>query len=123
MRDPRAEAATSAACTRRRLPLTRRLRRVGAVNVNGSAVTPAIENGYAEITRTWTKGDRIEFELPMAPQRVRASDKIEATRGKVALRCGPLVYNIEQVDQDITKTRGRARRRSRPSGGRICSAA
>ena len=31
-----------------------------------------------------------------------ASEKIAATSGKVALRYGPLVYNIEQVDQDIT---------------------
>jgi hypothetical protein len=36
-------------------------------------------------------------------QRVRASEEIAADRGRVALRFGPLVYNIEQVDQDITK--------------------
>ena len=34
------------------------------------------------------------------------ADRIEADRGKVALRYGPLVYNIEQVDQDITKALG-----------------
>ena len=33
----------------------------------------------------------------------RGSEKIEATRGRVALQYGPLVYNIEKVDQDITK--------------------
>ena len=38
----------------------------------------------------------------MAVQRVYASDRIEANRGRVALRYGPLVYNIERVDQDIT---------------------
>ena len=37
----------------------------------------------------------------MRLQRVRASDQIAATRGKVALRYGPLIYNIEQIDQDI----------------------
>ena len=71
--------------------------------VNGRPMTPKIVNGYADITRTWTKGDRIQFEVPMAPQAIRASDKIEALRDKVALRIGPLVYNIEKVDQDITK--------------------
>ena len=55
------------------------------------------------ITRTWNKGDKIDLDLPMKIQRVKASDKITANRGKVALRYGPLVYNIERVDQDITK--------------------
>ncbi len=39
----------------------------------------------------------------MKVQRVRASEKIEATRNKVALRYGPLIYNIEQVDESIDK--------------------
>ena len=30
--------------------------------VNGAAVKPAIENGYAAITRTWKTGDTIEFD-------------------------------------------------------------
>jgi len=77
---------------------------VGAMTVNGQRVTPKIVDGYAEIARTWKKGDTVAFELPLAAQFVRGSDKIEATRGKVALRRGPLVYNFEQVDQDITQT-------------------
>ncbi len=75
-----------------------------SLSINGQRVTPKIVNGYAEVTRTWAAGDRIQFEVPMAPQRIHGSDKIEATRGKVALRFGPLVYNIEKVDQDIAKT-------------------
>ena len=77
---------------------------IAAIAVNGSAVKASIERGYAVITRAWKAGDRIDFELPLKPQRMHASDKIEATRGKVALRYGPLIYNIEQVDQDITKS-------------------
>jgi DUF1680 family protein len=77
---------------------------LNAFAVNGQRVTPKIVNGYAEITRAWVKGDRISFEVPMAVQRVHASDKIEATKGKVALRYGPMVYNIEKVDQEITKS-------------------
>jgi DUF1680 family protein len=75
---------------------------LGQVTVNGSAVKPVMASGYASIARAWKKGDRIELTLPMPAQRVRASDKIAATKGKVALRFGPLLYNIEQVDQDIT---------------------
>jgi len=72
-----------------------------SIAVNGARVTPRIENGYVTIARTWKAGDRIEFELPMTVQRVYASDKIEANRGRVALRYGPLVYNLERVDQDL----------------------
>lgn len=71
-----------------------------SLSVNGTRVKPKIEKGYAVIERTWKKGDRIELELPMRIQRVRAIDRIEADRGKVALRYGPLVYNIEKVDVD-----------------------
>ncbi len=77
---------------------------MGAITVNGAVVKAVVENGYAVITRSWKAGDRIDFTVPMKIQRVRASDKIEAARGKVALRYGPLMYNIERVDQDITKT-------------------
>jgi DUF1680 family protein len=72
--------------------------------VNGSPVKQRIENGYAVIDRTWKAGDVIELELPMKVQRIRAIDKIEADQGKVALRYGPLIYNIEKVDVgDIVK--------------------
>lgn len=71
--------------------------------VNGSAVKPKIGKGYAVITRTWKSGDKIGAVFPMKVQRVRASDKIVADRGRVALRYGPLVYNIEAVDQDIAQ--------------------
>ncbi len=77
---------------------------IGTITVNGAPVKASIEKGYATVTRAWKKGDRIEFTLPMKVQRVRASGRIEAAKNKVALRYGPLVYNIEQVDQDITKS-------------------
>jgi len=66
--------------------------------VNGSRVDPKVESGYAIIDRTWKAGDTIELELPMKVQRIRAIDAVEADRGKVALRYGPLIYNIEKVD-------------------------
>jgi len=37
----------------------------------------------------------------MKVQRVKANDKIEATKGRVALRYGPLIYSAERVDQNI----------------------
>lgn len=69
--------------------------------VNGRTIKPRIAAGYATLTRTWKAGDRVEWEVPMPIQRIYASDKIAATRGRVALRYGPLVYNLESVDQDL----------------------
>lgn len=69
-----------------------------SIRVNGAPVQPVVRNGYVVIDRTWRAGDRIEFELPMKIQRVRAIEAIEADRGKVALQYGPLIYNIEKVD-------------------------
>jgi uncharacterized protein len=76
---------------------------ITSLYVNGRAVKPVINKGYAVITRTWNNTDRIDLVFPMEVQRIKASGKIEADRGKVALRYGPLIYNIERVDQDITK--------------------
>jgi DUF1680 family protein len=74
---------------------------LASLTVNGRAVKPVMIDGYASITRTWNAGDKIEFVLPMKIQRVRADAKIAANTDRVALRYGPLVYNIEKVDQDI----------------------
>lgn len=74
--------------------------------LNGKSVKPAMERGYAVITREWNAGDKIELEIPMKPQRITATDQIASTRGKVALRYGPLIYNVEKVDEDISKGLG-----------------
>ncbi|ESQ84058.1 Tat pathway signal protein [Asticcacaulis sp. AC466] len=76
-----------------------RISGVKVFKVNGQVITPKVEKGYAVVTRQWKAGDRIELELPMAPQRIHADPKIEADRGKVALGYGPLVYNVELADQ------------------------
>jgi uncharacterized protein len=82
---------------------------ITSLQVNGKALTPTIENGYAVIKRTWKKGDQINIVLPMEVQKVTADTQIEADRGKVALRYGPLIYNVETADQqDISKSIGSA---------------
>jgi uncharacterized protein len=75
--------------------------RVGGVKrfaVNGQEQTPIIRKGYAVVTREWKPGDRIDVELPMEPQRVIADSRIQADRNMVALRYGPLIYNVEKMD-------------------------
>ena len=67
--------------------------------VNGHDVKVKMEKGYAVITREWKAGDLIELELPMEPQRVTADSRIAADTGTVAIKYGPLVYNVETADQ------------------------
>lgn len=76
---------------------------ITSLAVNGQSLTPKIQNGYAVIDREWKAGDKIELELPMQPQRVKAIDAVKADRGRVALTYGPIVYNFESVDQDLNK--------------------
>jgi DUF1680 family protein len=74
---------------------------ISSIKVNGKLIQPPVEKGYAVINRTWQAGDRIHLVLPMTVQRVKGIDKIEATRGQVALRYGPLVYCAESIDQNL----------------------
>jgi DUF1680 family protein len=86
---------------------------VTSLHVNGATVKPKMESGYAVITRNWKAGDKIEVVLPLTVQRVYPDERITARNrggqvshpdeGKVALKYGPLIYNIEKADQDITK--------------------
>jgi len=79
--------------------------------VNGKAVAPSMEKGYAILRRTWKSGDTVELDLPMPVHRVLANDGVEADRGRVALERGPLVYCAEGIDNG-----GRARTLVLPAG-------
>ncbi len=74
---------------------------ITSLAVNGSSIDPPIDKGYAVISREWKAGDRIDLELPMMVQRVKADQRITADIDRAALRYGPLVYSVERVDQDI----------------------
>jgi DUF1680 family protein len=77
--------------------------------VNGQEQTPVIRKGYAGVTREWRAGDRIDLELPMEPQRVVADSRVQADQGMVALKYGPLIYNVETADNGkIDRKLGRA---------------
>jgi DUF1680 family protein len=70
------------------------------LRVNGTRVEPAMTNGYAVLSRTWSPGDTITLDLPMPVRRVVADDRVEDDRGKIALERGPLVYAAEGIDND-----------------------
>jgi DUF1680 family protein len=66
-----------------------------SLTVNGQPVSTQPTNGYLTLAREWKPGDVVELNLPMIPRRVVGNSKITATRGRVALERGPVVYCLE----------------------------
>lgn len=56
--------------------------------VNGKAAPAAQAGGFATITRTWRKGDRVELHFPMQPRVSRWY------HDSVAIERGPVVYSL-----------------------------
>lgn len=52
------------------------------------------------IERVFHVGEEITLELDMSAQFLSAPHRVDASRGAVALQRGPLVYALEQADQD-----------------------
>jgi len=78
-----------------------------SLKVNGKSVSTQAVNGYVAITRKWKAGDQVEIMIPMKVQTITADEHIVADRGKVAIKYGPLIYNVEEVDNhDINKQIG-----------------
>ena len=72
-----------------------------SLQVNGQAVErPAPGGTYAAVERDWQVGDVVELDLPMVPRLTAPNPRIDAIRGSLAIERGPLVYCLEQVDQD-----------------------
>lgn len=68
--------------------------------INGQTldVESHLADGYLEIRRQWTLGDTVELDLPMPVERIYAHPRVNMDIGRVALRRGPLIYCVEQVD-------------------------
>ena len=73
------------------------------VKVNGKATDVAanINKGYIKIEREWKAGDLIELILPMPVQRIYSHPDVKQDIGLIALKRGPIVYCLEQVDNDV----------------------
>jgi len=69
-----------------------------SLKVNGQPVRPAVEKGFASLSRTWRQGDRVSLDLPMPVKVNTCLDRVEANRGRVAFSRGPLVYCAEGID-------------------------
>ena len=69
------------------------------LTLNGQAVNfQPLENGYAKVSKVWTKGDVIELNLPMPVRRVVAHPAVQADAGRMAVERGPVVYCLEGAD-------------------------
>jgi len=69
------------------------------VLVNNEPVHQPIKaGGYLELQRLWKNGDEIQLVLPMPIERVSCHPRVMENQDRIALRRGPLIYCVEQVD-------------------------
>jgi len=50
------------------------------------------------LKREWRDGDTVKLSLPMSPEFIACHPFVESNAGRVAIRRGPIVYCLEQVD-------------------------
>jgi DUF1680 family protein len=68
-----------------------------SVNGTASSVKPNAL-GYISVDKEWKSGDVINLDLKMTAEFLKPHPRIDAARGCVALRKGPVIYAIEQAD-------------------------
>lgn len=74
--------------------------RIGSQNFDKEIAEARAGTGYIRLQRAWRRGERIEIDFDMPPRRVYAHPGVRMAAGKVALQRGPLVYCLEQVDNE-----------------------
>jgi len=60
------------------------------------------EKGYLVIEQKWQAEDIVELELGMEATFIASNPRIDATRSCLAIQRGPIVYCLEDRDQEIT---------------------
>ena len=68
------------------------------LTVNGNEESIKLKNGYAEISREWSKEDKVELVMPMKVHEVIADEKVQEDSNKIAFEYGPIVYCAEEID-------------------------
>ena len=72
-----------------------------AVNGQPLDVQALAERGYMRVHRRWQAGDVLSLTFDMPVERIYANPDVLADQGRVALKRGPIVYCIEQVDTPL----------------------
>lgn len=71
------------------------------VTVNGEAQQVDVApNSYIALSRKWKKGDKIVLDMEMKAKLIESNPLVEESRGEVAVKRGPLVYCLEEMDID-----------------------
>jgi DUF1680 family protein len=70
------------------------------MKVNGQEAHDRLQKGYAVVERVWKAGDIVEVEFAMPPFLVEADPRVDSVRGCAAIQRGPLVYCLEEHDQE-----------------------
>jgi DUF1680 family protein len=72
------------------------------LSINGNTISElSMEKGYLVLDRVWEAGDTLDLELGMEPVFVASNPRIDATRGCLAIQRGPIIYCLEDRDQEI----------------------
>ncbi len=70
------------------------------MKVNGRTVKSKLQKGYVVVEQLWKTGDVVEADFPMQPLFVEADSRVDSVRGCVAIQRGPIVYCLEEHDQE-----------------------
>jgi len=70
-----------------------------SVAVNGRQVTGVKAGEYLSLRRNWKSGDTVNLNLPMQTEILASNPRVAEDRGRVAVRRGPLIYCMEELDQ------------------------
>ena len=75
--------------------------REASISINGSSQeSKSVSSAYTALKRTWQNGDTIRLSLSMPIEQIEAHPNITNNQGKVALRRGPMLYCLEEIDHD-----------------------
>ena len=70
------------------------------VAVNDEDVEDVQAGRYCPISRNWRRGDVVAIDFGISPRFVSGNEKVKDQAGKVAILRGPLVYCLEQIDNE-----------------------
>ena len=72
-----------------------------SIQINGNPIAvPTSAGSFVPISRTWMPGDTISIDMPMQAAPTVANPRVHDDYGRIALQRGPLVYALEQIDQN-----------------------
>ena len=71
--------------------------RIVSIAINGQDVPVAAENGYYVLERDW-QDDEIAIKFDISVKAVYSAPEVQGNAGKVAIKRGPIVYCMEEVD-------------------------